>query len=460
MTVVFETARSARMDNYSDASGAFGVDARERGVRSAVATPILVEGRLWGVMIAGAGGEQPLPPDTEARLGSFTGLVATAIANAESRAELARLADQQAALRRVATLVARGTPPEEVFAAVVNEVGELLPVEAASLSRYESDNSLTFVATWGKGVEPFPVGSRQRLGGRNLGTIVFETGRPARLDHYAETASGPLGTGVEEAGIRSSVATPIIVEGRLWGVISAGSVLAQPLPTDTEARLGSFTELVATAIANAESRAALAASRMRIAAAGDETRRRIERDLHDGAQQRLVHAVIVLKLALRALSNADANAGELVAEALHHAEQANSELRELAHGILPAALTRGGLRAGVEALVSRVSLPVSVDVPVGRLPAGVEATAYFVVSEALTNVLKHARAAGAGVTARVEAGKLRVEVSDDGVGGARGDHGTGLGGLEDRVSALDGRLVIESPPGGGTRVCVLLPVPD
>jgi signal transduction histidine kinase len=169
--------------------------------------------------------------------------------------------------------------------------------------------------------------------------------------------------------------------------------------------------------------------------------------------------VIVLKLALRALSNDEPNAGELVAEALRHAEQANSELRELAHGILPAALSRGGLRAGVDALVSRVSLPVSVEVTVERLPPAVEATAYFIISEALTNVVKHAQAGGTGVMARVERGELSVEVRDDGVGGARSGHGTGLGGLEDRVSALDGRLVLDSPPGGGTRVCALLPVP-
>jgi signal transduction histidine kinase len=457
-TIVFETRCPTRIEDYSDATGPVSLVARETGLRSAVGTPIIVEGRLWGLIAVGSSKEQPLPPDTEARLASFTELVATAIANTESRAELARLAEEQAALRRVATLVARGTPQEELFTAVVDEVGELLPIESASMCRYDSDGSLTFVATWGKGVEPFPVGSRQRIGGKNLGTIVFETGRPARLDLYADTASGPLGAGVTKAGIRSSVATPITVEGRLWGVIAAGSVLERPLPPDTEARLGSFTGLVATAIANAESRAALAASRARIVAAGDASRRRIERDLHDGAQQRLVHAVIVLKLALRALSGGEANAEKLVAEALQHAEQANSELRELAHGILPAALTVGGLQAGVEALVSRVSLAVSVEVSVDRLPAGVEATAYFVVSEALTNVVKHAHADGAGVTARVEDGELRVEVRDDGIGGARSDHSTGLGGLQDRVSALGGRLVLESPPGGGTRVRALLPL--
>jgi signal transduction histidine kinase len=217
---------------------------------------------------------------------------------------------------------------------------------------------------------------------------------------------------------------------------------------------------VATAIANAESRAALAASRARIVAAADDSRRRIERDLHDGAQQRLVHAVIVLKLAQRAISNADAEAGELVAEALQHAEEANAELRELAHGILPAALTRGGLRAGVDGLVSRVSVPVTADVAADALPAGVAATAYFVISEALTNVVKHAHATSARVTARVEGGELRVEVCDDGVGGARGGPGTGLGGLEDRVTALDGSLILESPPRGGTRVCALLPISE
>jgi signal transduction histidine kinase len=459
-TVVAQTAAPARIESYGDASGAIGVAIREAGVRSVVGTPIIVDGRLWGTVAAGSSLEEPMPADTEARLASFTELVATAIANAESRAGLARLAEEQAALRRVATLVASGLPPEEVFTAVVKEVGQLLSVDVASMCRYEPDGELTFLATLGDAREPFPAGSRLRLGGNNLGTIVYETGRSARLDRYADDASGPLGVGVRNAGIQSSVATPIMVEGHLWGLIAIGSTQKETLPDDTGGRLGSFTELVATAIANAESRAALAASRARIVAAADESRRRIERDLHDGAQQRLVHAVIVLKLALQALSNGDPSAGELVAEALRHAEQANSELRELAHGILPAALARGGLRAGVEALVSRISLPVSVDVPAERMPTSLEATAYFVISEALTNVIKHARAAGAGVTARVERGELRVEVRDDGVGGAQAGYGTGLGGLEDRVSALDGRLVVESPPGGGTYVCALLPVPE
>jgi GAF domain-containing protein len=456
-TAVAQTGRSARIDTYADASGSIGVAFRESGVRSAVGTPITVEGRLWGVMVVGSGSDERMPADTDERLAQFTELLATAVANAESRAGLARLAEEQAALRRVATLVARGVPPEELFEAVVGAIGRLLPVDLANMCRYEPDRTQTFVATWGRPGKRFPLGSRWPLGGKNLGTIVFETGRPARIESYAD-ASGPVNIIAREVDLRSAVGTPIFVDGGLWGMIGVGWSQERPLPPDTEARLASFTELVVTAIANAESHGALAASRARIVAAADESRRRIERDLHDGAQQRLVHAVIVLKLALRALSRADANSEELVAEALRHVEQANAELRELAHGILPAALTRGGLCAGVEVLVSRFSLPVSVDVTVERLPAGVEATAYFVVSEALTNVVKHARASGAAVTAQVRRGHLRVEIRDDGIGGARGGPSTGLGGLEDRVSALDGRLALESPSGGGTRVCALLPV--
>jgi signal transduction histidine kinase len=456
--IVFATGRPARLEDFSDASGPIGVHARDAGYRSAVGSPIKLAGRLWGVMSAASTAPEPLPADTEARLASFTELVATAIGNAESRAALARLAEEQAALRRVATLVARGVPPEEVFAAVTEEVVRLLPVDFAHMGRYEPDAVVTVLAASGSTAEHFPVGRGWRLGGKNVATIVFETGRPGRLDGYGD-ARGVLGVTGRELGMHSSAGTPIIVEGKVWGVVVAGSTVSESLPADIEGRLGSFTELVATAVANAESRAALAGSRARIVAAADESRRRIERDLHDGAQQRLVHAVIVQKLALQALSNGEVNASDLVAEALRYTEQANEELRELAHGILPAALIRGGLQAGVEALVSRVPLPVSVDVPAERLPDGVEATAYFVVSEALTNVVKHARAASARVTARVERGELRVEVRDDGVGGARGGHLTGLGGLEDRVSALDGRLVLESPPSGGTRVCALLPVP-
>jgi len=161
-------------------------------------------------------------------------------------------------LRRIATLVARGASQEEVFAAVVEEIVQLLGVSLAIMGRYESDATLTTVARSGGPRDHLRVGSRRTLGGNNLGTIVFQTGRPARADRYADHASDPIGLDAREAGIRSSVAAPITVEGRIWGVIAAGWTLDRALPADTEARLAAVTEPLATAVANAESRAGLA----------------------------------------------------------------------------------------------------------------------------------------------------------------------------------------------------------
>jgi signal transduction histidine kinase len=453
-SLVAQTGSPVRIESYDDASGPIGAPTRETGVRSAIGTPITVEGRLWGVMAAGWSLEEPMPADTEPRLAQFTDLVATAVANAETRAGLARLAEEQAALRRVATLVAHGAPPEDVFAAVANEVERLLSVDMANVCRYESDATVTFVAS---ARQRLPVGSRWPLRETNLATLVFDTGRPARIDKYAD-ATGALAEGIREVGIRSAVGTPIIVEGRLWGFVAAGSSQEQPLPPDTEARLASFTELVATAISNTEARTEVAASRARLLAATDDERRRVVRDLHDGAQQRLVNTIVTLKMVSDALRNDEDAAPALVSEALELAEQANADLRELAHGILPTVLTKGGLRTGVDALASQTPVPVEIDVSVDRLPTAVEATAYFVVAEALTNVAKHARAGHAEVMAQIEDGTLTVQVRDDGVGGARPD-GSGLVGLRDRVAALDGRLRVESPADGGTLVAAAIPLP-
>jgi signal transduction histidine kinase/putative methionine-R-sulfoxide reductase with GAF domain/uncharacterized protein YoaH (UPF0181 family) len=261
-TLVFETRRSARIDDYRAASGPFADVARERDarLRSSVGTPIVVEASLWGVVVVGCSEEQSLPADTEARLASFTELVATAIANTESRAGLARLAEEQEALRRVATLVAHGVPQEELFAAVTEEVSRLLVAEMSNMVRYEPDGAFTIVGRVSN-VEVlgkhWPVGSRWPLGGDNTTTLVFETTRPARIDTFDE-ATGEHLERVREVGFRSAVAVPIVVEGHLWGVIGVATTQAKPLPADTEARLSSFTELVATAIANAESRAGLA----------------------------------------------------------------------------------------------------------------------------------------------------------------------------------------------------------
>jgi signal transduction histidine kinase len=374
---------------------------------------------------------------------------------AASRDELVRLAEEQVALRRVATLVAHGAPPDELFTAVVEEVERVLYGGHAGLARYASDGTMTMVAISEQLADSFPVGSRWPLEGKNVSTMVFETGRPARIDSYID-ASGRIGVAVREWGPTSLVGAPIIVGGRRWGVMIMAST-ELPLPPDSEAQLASFTELVATAIANAEAQRELAASRARIVAATDEERRRVVRDLHDGAQQRLVHTILTLKMARGALENGEDDAPALLTEALDNAERATEELRELAHGILPHVLTFGGLRAGVGTLASRMPVPIEIDVSVGRLPAVVEATAYFLVSEALTNVAKHARAGHAEVTARIEDGTLAVQVRDDGIGGARPD-GTGLVGLADRLAALDGRLRVESPTDGGTVISAAIPI--
>jgi signal transduction histidine kinase len=457
-TIVFETGRPARVDGFADASGPLSRAAREEGVGSGVGTPVVVEGHLWGVMTTHAPLDQPLPADTEARLANFTELLATAIANAESRAGLARLAEEQAALRRVATLVARGASPEEVFGAVVEEIGRLLPVEYAGMGRYEPDDTVTYLASWGRAVEPFPDRSRLTLGGKNLATIVLETGRPARIDNYAD-ASGPLGVTARETGTRSAVGTPIIVEGSLWGVMGAGSTLEQPLPADTEARLASFTELLATAIANAESRAALAASRARVVAAADETRRRIERDLHDGTQQRLVSLMLELRTAE---ATEPSEASELRAQLGRTARGLGAvleELREISRGIHPAILSKGGLERALRALARRSAVPVELDLrSERRLPEPVEVAAYYVVSEALTNAAKHAHASVVHVELDAHDSILQLEIRDDGIGGADPEQGSGLLGLSDRLEALGGTLELSSPAGDGTTMLIELPV--
>ena len=455
-TLVLETGGPARLDHYADATGALAEGIREHGIRSAVGTPIIVEGRLWGLMAIGSSKEQPLPADTEARLASFTELVATGIANAEARAEVGRLVDEQTALRRVATLVARGAPPEQVFTAIADELASLLDVAATRLFRYEDDGMATVLAEGGDRDARVPVGTQVALGGHNVATLVFETQRPARIDNYAQ-ASGPVAELARELGFDCFVGAPIVVDGKLWGAIIAASRGPAALPADTELRIEEFTALMAIGVSNIQTRAELAASLARIVAASDDARRQVVRDLHDGAQARLVHAVVTLKLAQRALQTEGADVSALLTEALASGEQATVELRELVHGILPTVLTNGGLGAAVDALTSRMAIPVEIDVSADRLPAAVEATAYFVVAEALTNVAKHARAAHAAVAARVKDGALEVQVRDDGVGGARPD-GSGLLGLRDRLDALAGHLRVESPADGGTLVAADIPL--
>jgi signal transduction histidine kinase len=453
---VFRTGDTARIDDYTSTVGPIAEFAREHRTMGGVACPISVHGRLWGTIIAVGHEAEPLPPETEARMSQFTELVATAIGNAEARAEATRLTDEQAALRRIATLVAAGSPPPVVFDRVIVEVAELLHADQVGLIRFEPGPEITVLAHHGREVARAPAGTRIPLQGDSVNARVYRSGQSARMDSFKD-AEGSIMRDVPD--MRTGIGTPIVVDGRLWGTITGAWLGAEHAPPDAEQRLTEFAELLALAVANADSRAKLTASRARMVAAGDDARRRVVRDLHDGAQQRLVHTIVTLKLAARALDEEDGKARELVAEALEQANRSNAELRELARGILPTVLTRGGLRAGVKALVTRLDLPVVVDLPGERFSAGIEASAYFVIAEALTNVVKHARAERATVTARVDDGLLRVEISDDGVGGADVG-GSGLLGIGDRVSALGGQLRVESSEGAGTVVTAVLPVPE
>ena len=420
---------------------------RRESTAEAVAVPVTIDGRAWGLSVITVPGSQPLARDAEARIAGFAELVASAIAGAEARSEQQRLADEQRALRRVATLVARGASQADVFDAVALEAARVLGEESITLLRYERDGGSTLVASHGGRA---PLDRPVPRDGMGIAAIVRSTGRPARVDGGPSAPAG-------DVGMPAAVAAPIVAAGRTWGLIAALSWHAS-LPAGVEDRLAQFAELVATAIDNAERRVELTASRARVVAAADETRRRLERDLHDGAQQRLVHTVVTLKLAQRTLGDADPRAVALVRESLDHAERATEELRALVHGILPSALIDGGLRRGVQSLVRVVDLPVDVEVDCDRLPAAVETTAYFVVAEALTNAVKHAQATRAHVCVHARDGVLHLAVGDDGTGGADPASGTGLIGLGDRVAAAGGTLAITSPPGHGTTLTVALPI--
>ncbi|MCU1450509.1 MAG: hypothetical protein JWP02_2679, partial [Acidimicrobiales bacterium] len=305
--------------------------------------------------------------------------------------ELTRLAAEQTSLRRVATLVARGAAPEEVFAAVTGEVGKLFHVDVASLNRHEVDGTVTLVAGWHASGRPMPLGRRPALAGENLGSIVARTGRPGRIDSYTD-APGPTAAAARELDMRSGVAAPVIIEGRVWGLILAGSSREAPLPPDAEARLAEFTDLVAAAIANAESRAEVAASRARIVAAADESRRRIERDLHDGTQQRLVSLGLDLRATETAVPPELTELRAQLARAATGLGEVVEELQEISRGIHPPILSRNGLGPALKALARRSAVPVELDLRADeRWQEQVEVAAYYVVSEALSNAAKHGR---------------------------------------------------------------------
>jgi signal transduction histidine kinase len=372
--------------------------------------------------------------------------------------ESARLSQEQSALRRVATLVAQAGPPPVVFEAVTREVGLLCGADLARMERYEPDGTVTGVAAWGRVPVELAVGTRFGLDGLSIARGVQERGGPVRVDSFGQDA-GAIAREARAVGIRASVGCPIVVAGRLWGVIAASTKREEPFPPDTEAQIAAFTELVATAIANAEAQAELTASRARIVATADQTRRRIERDLHDGAQQRLVALTLRLRTAAAALPPELNEVGEELAGVGTELDEVLGELRELSRGIHPAILSEGGLGPALRTLARRSPVPVELQVgSQARLPERVEVTAYYVVAEALTNAAKHAGALVVRVEVDTDDGLLRLGIRDDGVGGADPARGSGLVGLKDRVEATGGTMRVESAPGQGTHLRVELPI--
>ncbi len=414
--LIFDTGRAARVDSFEDMPGAIAAAARASGENSSFGVPIIVEGAVWGMLAGDGVGPEPLPWDIEPRLRAYTELVATAISNTESRDALRRLADEQTALRRVATRVAEGASPDALFSAVLREVAHVLDVSAVTLDRYEPDGASV--------------------------TVAEHVRRSSRAERDAP-----------EVAFR----TPITVDGELWGAISVSSP-ESTLAHDTEARLHDFAELVGTAVSNATARAELVASRARIVAAGDEARKRIERDLHDGTQQRLV----TIGIELRRLENVVADGGQ---EAVERTRQIRGdvrtlveEVRELSRGLHPAVLAEAGLEPSLRALARRAPFTVDLKVDLDeRLPEPIEIGIYYLVSEALTNAMKHARATSVSIDVGIDGSDVRVAVADDGVGGAKVSRGSGLEGLADRVAALGGRLALDSPRELGTQVVAMFP---
>jgi PAS domain S-box-containing protein len=382
----------------------------------------------------------------------FVGFVRDLTAQRAAEREVRQLADEQAALRRVATLVARGADQPTVFSAVTEEVAKLSGARTANMIRYQGEDTAVVIGAWSAGAAPnIPLGAVVPLEGDTVGPRIVRTGRPARVDSF-EPGRGALDAALSELGFTAAIGAPVVLDGRLWGAVIVRST-TDPFPAGAEDRLLGFAELAAQALANAEAREQLSASRARLVTAQMAERRRLERNLHDGAQQRLVALSMLLRLATEQMERAPAEARGQLELAQGELRLALSELRELARGLHPAILSRPRVASGDRVVVRHGAGARRHHRRAGaRAGEAVQAAAYFVVAEALTNVAKYAQATSASVSVRDQDGGLRVEVADDGVGGAQRAPGSGLSGLADRVEALGGRLVVESPPGHGTRI--------
>jgi signal transduction histidine kinase len=449
---VVRSGRPERIDSAADLTTEFAQERwAELGLQASIGAPIVVDGQVWGVVTTSRTSlDDPFPEGAEVRLGDFAALVAQAIANAEARREVAALAEEQAALRRVATLVAAGRPQEEVLAAVTSEAGVHYGADTVHLVRWAGVlDEVVVVAGWSNGSRP-ALDPQTRVhpnpGGATL--TVLETGFPSRTIEKSP-----------ELGERAVIAAPVILNAQLLGALTVQRAAGNPFPAEAEIRLRSFGDLAAQSIANAQAREDMRASRARIVRAGDDAREQLERNLHDGAQQRLVAVSITLRLATTRLPHAPDEAGSLLAAASDELTRAIDELRELARGIHPAILTERGLGPALEVLASRTPSRVEIENTLDeRLPAAVEAAAYYVVAESLTNVAKYAGATLVQVRVGRDGRCTRVEVVDDGAGGADASLGSGLRGLADRVEALDGTFGVESPTGAGTRVWAEIPL--
>jgi PAS domain S-box-containing protein len=447
-----------RVDDYSSRGGEVADAAEAASITSSVGVPIVVNGAVWGVVCLARKHAGVLPRDTEARLPQFVDLVRTAISAAQARDDLRALADEQAALRRLATLVALGTDSQQVFDAVCAETGRLLDAASVNLARFSSDGLYVVVAGWSVRDTHLPTGFRCPLADDAIGGVIHRSRAPARMEAVADGES-ELARVTRRRGIRSEVGAPVVVEGRIWGALVAGKDVEQPFPVGAESRVARLTDIAAAAVSNAATRAELVASRARIVATGDAVRRRIERNLHDGTQQRL----LALGLDLATLETLVPAGGGQVLDGLERirgeVDSILEDVRELSRGLHPALLARAGLRTALSALVRRSPIAVDLQVDVARRPAEpIEVGIYYVVAEALANVVKHARASAVTIRVTVTDSVARAMIEDDGVGGARAVDGSGLAGLTDRIEALGGRLEVESPPAGGTRVAVQLPL--
>jgi PAS domain S-box-containing protein len=464
LRMVAETGRPARIYDYPNLPGAVAERVREAAMRSGVgiircevAVPITISGALWGAVVALSTDPQPWPAATEERLARFTELVATAISNAEATDELTLRLHEQAALRRVATRIASGAEPSAVFDAVCEETSRLIDATHVNLVHFTPDGFNVTIAGWSVANTHVPTGTRARLEGENINVLIQQSGEPARFDAY-DSATGELAEIIRGRGIRSEIGAPVTVDGRPWGALIAGWDNDDRAPEAAETRLADFAELIAMAVSNATTRAELIASRARIITAADEARRRIERDLHDGTQQQLVSLALELQLLEAEIPASLPNLKNDVQKLSRALDRVLENVRDISHGVHPAILYRG-LGPALRALARRSTVRTKLAFDVAnRLPQAIEIAVYYVVSEALANVAKHANASVVRIEVTATKRKLHATIVDDGVGGADASQGSGLTGLFDRVEALGGHFLLASPRGGGTTISLVLPL--